>query len=62
VIRVSRTIEITLPGTSIQVGELIDRLSEADRAAMVDIHYADFSGSRDPREHSYVTLNIRSDS
>lgn len=56
--RVTRKVEITLGGTSINVGELLDILGEFPRDAVLRVDYSR-GDPHDPREYDVATFRIQ---
>lgn len=54
-IRVERKTTITLTGTTVGVGDLIDVLEEFPRNAIVHFNYHQ---GYDQRDHSYLTIDV----
>lgn len=56
--KIQRTATITLGGTRCSVGEMRQLINGLPDEAVIDIDYTNFDNSPDPREHSYVTLEV----
>lgn len=57
--KVQRTVTVTLGGTRCSVGEMLEFLADFPDDALLNIRYTNFDASPDPREFSYVTLEVR---
>lgn len=57
--RIERKASVTLGGTRCSVGEMREFLSDFADDALLTIHYTNYDNSPDPRESSYVTLEVR---
>lgn len=56
--KITKTISVDLPGTTIKVDQIRGLIDGLDDNAVIRIHYHDYDNSPDPREHSWVTLKV----